>query len=90
MADVNIKEVADKVMKAIKDNPELVERLMSDPKGLIEKAANIKNLSAGDLNSVLELVKGGKDGGLLGGLGDSGLDLGGIAGGLLGGKKKQG
>ena len=95
MADINIKEIADKVMKAVKANPALLEKLTSDPKGLIEKVTNIKNLSSGDVSGVVGLVTGGsKDGGLLGGaLGGSkdggGLDIGGIAGSLLGGKKKE-
>ena len=94
MADINIQEVANKVIKAVKGNPALLESLTSDPKGLIEKVANIKNLSSGDVSSIVGLVTGGsKDGGLLGGaLGGGeggGLDIGGIAGGLLGGKKKE-
>ena len=96
MADINIKELADKVMKAIKANPALVERLTSDPKWLIEKVTNIKNLKSGDVSSIVGLVTGGSKegggmlGGVLGGGGEGGgLDIGGIAGGLLGGKKKE-
>ena len=77
MADINIKDLAEKVMKAIKGNPALLEKLTSDPKGLIEKVTNIKNLSSGDVSSIVGLVAGGsKDGGGL---------LGGALGGVLGG-----
>lgn len=91
MADINIKEMADKVIKAVKDNPALLEKLKSDPKGLIQKVTNIKNLSASDLSGIVALLTGGKDGSsLLGGLGgEGGLDIGSLAGGLLGGKKKE-
>ncbi|MCL1895662.1 MAG: hypothetical protein FWG03_03855 [Clostridiales bacterium] len=78
MADINIKEIAEKVMKAVKGNPALLEKLTSDPKGLIEKVANIKNLSSGDVSSIVGLVAGGsKDGG-------------GLLGGILGGGGKDG